>query len=132
MTVVSAAFESGLGLSAYIQFSCYLDLQNAEIYRLMNKEAPVPVAHGLGTYRWLTQDVITEPLSITRNPFNGFMEASSADAGRLLRNIRINQNYIVSRNSKEKVRPYQLSVHSKRFSMSINVHEIGKDTNVRI
>ncbi|XP_017218695.1 protein PHYLLO, chloroplastic isoform X10 [Daucus carota subsp. sativus] len=132
MAVVSAAFESGLGLSAYIQFSCYLDLKSAEIYRLMNKEAPVPVAHGLGTYRWLTQDVITEPLSITRNPFNGFMEASSADAGRLLRNIRLDQNYIVSRNSEEKVRPYQLQVHSKGFSMSINVHEIGKDTNENV
>lgn len=132
MTVLSAAFESGLGLSAYIQFCSYLDLQNAKIYKLMNKEPAVPVAHGLGTYRWLTDDVIIQPLSITRNPYNGFMEASAADAGRLLQNVEINQNYIVSRNPEENGRTYQLKVDSDCFSMSINVHEIGQiaDENV--
>lgn len=132
MAVVSAAFESGLGLSAYIQFSCYLELQNAKIYKLMNKEPAVPVAHGLGTYRWLKDDVIKEPLSITRNPYNGFMEASAADAGRLLQNLQINRNYIVSRNSEEKSRTYQLTVDSECLSMSINVHEIGQNADVSI
>ncbi|XP_074383455.1 protein PHYLLO, chloroplastic isoform X2 [Apium graveolens] len=132
MTVVSAAFESGLGLSAYIQFSCYLELQNAEIYKLMNKEPAVPVAHGLGTYRWLRDDVIKERLSIARNPYNGFMEASAADAGRLLRNLQINQNHIVSRNPDKEGRTYQLAVDLECFSISINVHEIGQfaDENV--
>lgn len=126
MTVVSAAFESGLGLSAYIQFSCYLELQSAEIFKLMNKEPAVPVAHGLGTYRWLKDDVIKERLSIARNPYNGFMEASAADAGQLLRNLQINQNHIVSRNPEEEVRTYQLTVDLECFSISINVHEIGQ------
>lgn len=131
MTVVSAAFESGLGLSAYIQFSCYLELQNADICEVMNKEPAALVAHGLGTYRWLKEDVTNEPLSIGRNPYSGSMEASVADAGQLLRNFQINQNYIISKNTGEQVHNYQLTVDLEGLSMSINVQEIGQIVDVR-
>lgn len=132
MAVVSAAFESGLGLSAYIQFSCYLELQHADICEVMNKEPAVRVAHGLGTYRWLQEDVISEPLNIGRNPYNGVMEASVADAGQLLQNFQINQNSIVSKNSRKQVHNNQLTVDLQGLSMSINVQEIGQITDVGI
>ena len=73
MAVVSAAFETGISLSAYIQFSCFIDMQNEDLRKIMNKEPPSPVAHGLGTYRWLKEDIITEPLSISRGACSGFM-----------------------------------------------------------
>ncbi|KAE8667675.1 Menaquinone biosynthesis protein, putative isoform 2 [Hibiscus syriacus] len=64
LAVVSAAFESGLALSAYIVFSCYLDWQNADTCKLMNNNLVPSVAHGLGTFRWLEEDVTTDLLGI--------------------------------------------------------------------
>ncbi|KAL0380681.1 UNVERIFIED_CONTAM: protein PHYLLO, chloroplastic [Sesamum angustifolium] len=80
MTIVSAAFESSLGLSSYIQFARYLDLQNAEMKRLMNKEPELCVAHGFGTYKWFKEDVMVEPLNIRYNPSHSSIEADAADA----------------------------------------------------
>ncbi|KAK2976386.1 hypothetical protein RJ640_008096 [Escallonia rubra] len=127
MAVVSAAFESGLGLSAYIQFSCYLGLQSADVCKVMNKEPALSIAHGLGTYRWFKEDVTAEPLSIHRNPYSGFMEASVADAGRLLRNFEFNDNCIIRSNIRAQVFNYQLVVELEDFAISINVQEIGQN-----
>ncbi|KAM7464415.1 hypothetical protein LguiA_032536 [Lonicera macranthoides] len=132
LTVVSAAFESGLGLSVYIQFSRYLELQNADICRVMNKEPAFSVAHGLGTYRWFREDVTTEPLSIRRNPCSGFMEASVVDAGQLLLNFQVNQNSIIQNVTGGQVLNYQLTIDVKGFSISINVQETGADTNKNV
>ncbi|CAK9155708.1 unnamed protein product [Ilex paraguariensis] len=125
MAVVSAAFESGLGLLAYIQFSSYVELQNAALCRVMNKEPALSVIHGLGTYRWLKEDVTTEPLKICRNPRSGFVEASIVDAVQLLQKFQINKNVIVRTFTREQVRNYQLSVDSEHFSFSFNIQEIG-------
>ncbi|KAK3004036.1 hypothetical protein RJ639_019334 [Escallonia herrerae] len=127
MAVVSAAFESGLGLSAYIQFSCYLGLQSADVCKVMNKEPALSIAHGLGTYRWFKEDVTAEPLSIHRNPYSGFMEASVADAGRLLQNFEFNHNCIIRSNIREHVFNYQLVVELEDFAISIDVQEIGQN-----
>lgn len=72
------------------------------------------------------------PLSIGRNPYNGSMEASIADAGQLSRSFQINQNSIISKNTGEQVHNYQLTVDVEGLSMSINVQEIGQivDNNV--
>ncbi|CAK9183146.1 unnamed protein product, partial [Ilex paraguariensis] len=130
MAVVSAAFESGLGLLAYIQFSSYVELQNAALCRVMNKEPALSVIHGLGTYRWLKEDVTTEPLKICRNPRSGFVEASIVDAVQLLQKFQINKNVIVRTFTREQVRNYQLSVDSEHFSFSFNIQESGPSIDV--
>ncbi|CAL5421440.1 unnamed protein product [Camellia sinensis] len=125
MSVVSATFESSLGLSAYVQFSYYLELQKADICMAMNKEPSPSIAHGLGTYRWLKEDITAEPLNICRNPCSGFIEASVDDAGCLLGKFQVNKKAILRNFTGEEVHSYQLTVNSYGFSFFINVREIG-------
>ncbi|KAK4410396.1 protein PHYLLO, chloroplastic [Sesamum angolense] len=126
MTIVSAAFESSLGLSSYIQFARYLDLQNAEMQKLMNKEPELCVAHGFGTYKWFKEDVMVEPLNIRYNPSHSSIEADAADAGRLLQKCQINSDVIVRTFTHEQVREYQLAVETEGVSFSTNVLETGE------
>ena len=130
MAVVSAAYESGLGLSAYIQFSCYLELQNADICKVIKSEHVPSIAHGLGTYRWLEEDVTTDPLRIDRDPYSGFIEASVSDANRFLQKFQINHNTICSKLTGEQVNGYWLTVDTRGFSCFLKVYEVGERTNV--
>lgn len=130
MAVVSATFESGLGLSGYIQLSCYLDLQYADICRVMNKEPSVVVAHGLGTYKWLKEDVTLDPLNVHRSSRSGFVEACPFEAGQLMQQFDMNKNVIVRKFSQEKVRNYQLKVDLEGILFSINVLEMGESKDV--
>lgn len=130
MAVVSAAFESGLGLSAYIQFSCYLELQNADICKAMKSELVPSIAHGLGTYRWLEEDVTTDPLRIDRDPYSGFVEASVADANRVLQKFQINHNVICRNFTGEQVSIYELNIDTKGYSCFFKVYEVGQRTSV--
>ncbi|KAI7754357.1 hypothetical protein M8C21_006045 [Ambrosia artemisiifolia] len=122
MAVVSAAFESGLALSAYVQFSCFLEMQNAELCKIMKNEPASRVAHGLGTYKWLKEDVTAEPFCIRRDAVNGFMEASVFDAGRNLVNFNINQNSVIQRFKAEEVRNYQLKVDVEGDNVIVFLH----------
>lgn len=85
MGVVSATFKSSLGLSGYIQFSSFLDLQYSDICRVMDKEPSVFVAHGLGTYKWLEEDVTLGHLKVHRNTKSGFVEACPIAASQLMK-----------------------------------------------
>ncbi|KDP31426.1 hypothetical protein JCGZ_11802 [Jatropha curcas] len=129
MAVVSAAFESGLGLSAYIQFSYYLELQSADLCRVMNYKLWPSVAHGLGTYKWLKEDVTTKPLGIHPDPCSGFVGASVADAIQLLQKFQVNHNVIQRTFTGEQVYRYHLAVNLKDFSSSIKVYEVGQKEN---
>eukprot|EP00257_Ricinus_communis_P024903 XP_025012317.1 protein PHYLLO, chloroplastic isoform X2 [Ricinus communis] len=131
MAVVSAAFESGLGLSTYIQFSSYLEVQNADLCRVMDRKLGPPVAHGLGTYQWLKQDVTTKPLRIRHLPC-GFIGASVSDAIEFVQKFQINQKVICRTFTGEQVSTYDFSVNSKGFACSIKVQEVGQknDDNV--
>lgn len=130
MAVVSAAFESGLGLSAYILFSCYLELQNADLCKVMNRELAPPMAHGLGTYQWLKEDVTTHPIGIRYNPCSGLVEASVANAAQLMQKFQINHKIISRTFTEERVSRDQLIVNSKDVSSSIKVLEIGERVDV--
>ncbi|KAJ7943266.1 protein PHYLLO, chloroplastic [Quillaja saponaria] len=132
LAVVSATFESGLGLSAYIQFSCYLEMQNRDICKVMNDKTSPSIAHGLGTYRWLKEDVTTYPLKIVRNPYSGFVEASVADASQLMHDLKINQRIICRSFTGQQIQNYQLNVQVKNFSCSFKVQEIGQITDDNI
>lgn len=130
MTVVSATFESSLGLSGYIQFSSFLDLQHSDICRVMNKEPSIFVAHGLGTYKWLEEDVTLGHLKVHRNSRSGFVEACPIEASRLMQQFDINQNVIVWKFNQAKIHKFQLSVDLDDFSLSINALSMGPNTNV--
>lgn len=126
MAVVSAAFESGISLSAYVQFSCFLEMKNKDFCKITNKENPSSVAHGLGTYKWLKEDVITESLRVRRS------QASVFDAGQTLTNFDINQNSVIKSFEDEKVRNYILNVDVEGITFSINVRELGDKRNDNI
>lgn len=93
------------------------------------KAAPA-VAHGLGTYRWLKEDVTPNPLLIGRNPNSGLVEASVENASQLLHNFQVDQNVICNIIAEEQVRRYQLKVEHNNLSCSFEVRETGLKTNV--
>lgn len=130
MTVVSAAFESALGLSAYIQFARYLDVQNAEMQSLMNKESQSSTAHGFGTYKWFKEEVTTEPLKIHHNPQHGSVEANAVDAGQFLQKCQLNSKAVVRTFGEEEVKEYQIVVDTEGVSFSINVLDTGESNDV--
>ncbi|XP_062111267.1 protein PHYLLO, chloroplastic isoform X2 [Humulus lupulus] len=132
MAVVSATYESGLGLSAYIHLACYLDLNYGEISKLMNKKTGPSVFHGLGTYRWLKEDVATTPLKISCNPYSGFIEASIADANQLLQSFQINHHIVRKEYTGGDIRRYLLPVDVNGVSYCIQVQEIGESSHDNI
>ncbi|EPS63201.1 hypothetical protein M569_11585, partial [Genlisea aurea] len=136
--IVSAAFESAVSLSAYVQFACFLDLQRAETRKLMNEEPPVSTAaHGFGTYKWFDEEVTTEPLSFRYNPKYNSVVADAAETGEFLRQLRINPRMISRTFIREQVKDYSIPVITDTASLSIRVLESAKtdddddDDNVR-
>ncbi|CAJ1958883.1 unnamed protein product [Sphenostylis stenocarpa] len=129
MAVVSAAFESSLSLSAYTQFSSYLEMLSLSTFKVLDNVAAPTVAHGLGTYRWLKEDVTANPLLICRNPHSGFVEASVANASRLVHDFQVNQKVVSYVIVEEQVRQYQYKVELDNVSCSFEVRETGLKTN---
>jgi len=130
MVVVSAAFESSLSLSAYTQFSSYLEIMSLGKFKVLDNVPASTVAHGLGTYRWLKEDVTPNPLFICRNPQSGFVEASVASASQLVRDFQVNKKVVSYVIVKEQVRRYQRRVELNNVSCSFEVRETGHITNV--
>ncbi|XP_060185317.1 protein PHYLLO, chloroplastic isoform X1 [Lycium barbarum] len=127
MAVISATFESSLGLSALILFSRYVDLLKVDTGRLLNKEESSRIAHGLGTYQWLREDVSRKPLTIGFNPCNGVVEASVTDAGQILQHFQFNQDSIVCDCTSGEVHTYEYVADLEGISICLNVQEIGKN-----
>ncbi|XP_051146167.1 protein PHYLLO, chloroplastic [Andrographis paniculata] len=121
MTVISAAFESTLGLSAYIQFARFLDMQSVEMQNLESN-----VAHGFGTYKWFDEQTTNEPLNIRNNPAHSSVEADATDAGNFLQKYRVNPDVVVRASADEQVNEYQVPVDVEGASFSINVLETGE------
>lgn len=130
MTVISSAFESGLGLSGYIHLACYVDQKNTETCELLNREMGPSVAHGLGTYRWLKEDVTSTRLDICRNQYSGVIEASTSNANKILQSFQINHNTVCGVHSGQEVRRYQLPVYLDGICYQIKVQEIGQESHV--
>lgn len=129
MAVISAAFESGLSLSAFVLFSYHLERQNAEMCKLMDSKPGASIAHGLGTYRWLEEDVVTSPLGISQDPCTGDIKASVAKASQLLQKFEINQSVVQRTFKGQEVIRYQMKVDSNDFSCFINVLETGQKSD---
>lgn len=131
MAVISAAYESGLGLSAYILFASYLETLNVKTFRERKQGMASLAAHGLGTYKWLNEDVMmNNSLGISRSPYSGFIEGSVADASKNLRDVKINNDVIVRTSKGALVRTYELRVDVDGFSHFIRIHEVGQNVKV--
>ncbi|CAN1297759.1 Protein PHYLLO, chloroplastic, partial [Linum perenne] len=127
MAVVSAAFESGLALSTYALFSCYLEMNHADLSRVGSSPS---IAHGLGTYRWLQQDTSTQQLRVSPDPYSGSMGVSTTAAIQHLQQFQLDDNIICRTFSGEEVGMYTLAVKTNELSCSIRIREVGR-TNPR-
>ncbi|CAO2820404.1 unnamed protein product [Amaranthus hypochondriacus] len=129
LAVVSATFETSLGLSSYVQFAFYLDMRSAEISRALDKTQAKCVAHGLGTYKWLIEDLTLNPLVVSRQPKSRYLGASIQDADRVLNKFQINCSTISKTSIEEHISTYQLIVKVEDYSYVIKVQEIGETRN---
>lgn len=132
MAVISAAYESGLGLSAYILFASYLEMENVNASTEQKQGTTPFVAHGLGTYRWLSEDVMMNTLGIFRSPHSGFVEGFAADASKNLKDVKINSDVIVRTSKGVPVRRYELRVDIDGFSHFIRIHDVGQNAEVSL
>ncbi|KAJ3679628.1 hypothetical protein LUZ60_017639 [Juncus effusus] len=68
MAVISSAYESSLSLATYAQFSYFLQIQNQNICKIRNMYFNGGIAHGLGTYKWIKEDILDQGLKICLQP----------------------------------------------------------------
>ncbi|XP_065045713.1 protein PHYLLO, chloroplastic-like isoform X3 [Musa acuminata AAA Group] len=127
MAVVSSAFESSISLSTYIQYACYLEEQNAEICRIKGRTPDAAIAHGLGTYCWLKEDVTSRGIDICIRPYSDRMVASVEDARNFIQCVQINKGSIQRNYSSEPVRSYHIKVDGDYFSCSFKLQEAGEN-----
>ncbi|KAG9448639.1 hypothetical protein H6P81_008604 [Aristolochia fimbriata] len=131
MAVISGTFESSLSLAAYVQFAHYLEQQNAHLCK-MKKEKISTVAHGLGTYQWLKEDVVTPPIKICVNPHSEMVEASVHDAGCLLQSVQINSE-VIQRNYHDKdIQTYQVKADCMGVTCVLEVWETGSNVQDKV
>ncbi|XP_020083251.1 protein PHYLLO, chloroplastic isoform X4 [Ananas comosus] len=132
MAVVSCAFESSLSLSAYVQFAYYLELQNAAICKLKKRDLSRAIAHGLGTYRWLKEDISDKGLKICVSPYSDNVEALVEDAHSFVQNFQINNKRIQRVYTEEQLKSYVVKVKSGNFSCLFKLQEAGSCTNKKV
>ncbi|CAA6670669.1 unnamed protein product [Spirodela intermedia] len=125
MAVISSAFESSLSLASYVLFSYHLECQAAAISTARGNEPRSVTAHGLGTYRWLKEDLAAETISVSTHPNGNIMEASVEDAGRLLQRFKTDKRTIHRSYCGEQMKPYRWTLDDVNFSCSIKVQEVG-------
>ncbi|KAG0464666.1 hypothetical protein HPP92_018830 [Vanilla planifolia] len=123
MAIVSSTFESGLGLSAYVQFAQIIEDSNKAISEIRKIKYRRTVAHGLGTFQWLKQDVSIEALKISVPPKGSRVEAFVVDADTYVRNFQLNHEVVVRKYGGEQLRSYNLEVNTKYISYRFKLLE---------
>ncbi|XP_004952910.1 protein PHYLLO, chloroplastic isoform X2 [Setaria italica] len=132
MAVISSAYESSVGLASYIQLSHYVDQQNSIVSRIKNKGTCGVAAHGLGTYKWLREDVSEQKLNIHATPLGDGIRTSVEDAHRYLHHLNISSNKIERTYSEEKLRSYSIQVDVDDCSYIVKLQEAGDHTNEKV
>ncbi|PKA52996.1 Protein PHYLLO, chloroplastic [Apostasia shenzhenica] len=127
MAIISSTFESSLGLSAYINFAHCLEKSNSAISEIRKMAHSATIAHGLGTFQWLKEDLSAEALKIRFPPNGSMVEASLEDVDIFLQHFQVNQEVILKVCKGEDVRSYKLQVKGKGFSCSFKLLEAGGD-----
>lgn len=132
MAVISSTYESSVGLASYIQLAHYVDQQDSMVSRMKNKDTCGAVAHGLGTYKWLREDVSEQILKFhVTTPGDG-IRASVEDAGGYLCDLNVNSEKIERTYSEEKLRSYSIQIDLDDCSHLIKFQEFGDCTNVSL
>uniref|UniRef100_A0A0E0G8W4 Mandelate racemase/muconate lactonizing enzyme C-terminal domain-containing protein n=1 Tax=Oryza nivara TaxID=4536 RepID=A0A0E0G8W4_ORYNI len=132
MAVISSTYESSVGLANYIQFAHYVDRQNDITSRIKNRGSCGNVAHGLGTYQWLREDVSDQKLKIHAPPLGDGIRASAEDAHGYLQHLVINDKKIERTYSEEKLRSYFIQVDGDNFSYQVKLQEGGDCTHEKV
>ncbi|KAL6899311.1 hypothetical protein ACP4OV_005969 [Aristida adscensionis] len=132
MAVISSAYESSIGLASYIQLAQYIDQQNSIVSRIKNKDKCGAVAHGLGTYQWLREDVSEQKLPICVTPLGDGIGASVKDARGYLHHLNIKNEKIERTYSEEKLRSYSVQVDVDDCSYLVKLQEAGDHTNDKV
>lgn len=132
IAIVSSAFESSVSLSAYIQFAYYLERQNAAVCKIEGRELNAAMAHGLGTYHWLKEDVTSSGIDICMSSDRYRLVASVEKAQNFLKLVQINKANILKSYSEEQTSAYQTEVDGEFFSCSFKFLKAGQNINVRI
>ncbi|KAK3158306.1 hypothetical protein QOZ80_2AG0135410 [Eleusine coracana subsp. coracana] len=91
MAVISSTYESSVGLASYVQLAHYVDQQDSVVSRMKNKDACGCVAHGLGTYQWLREDVSEQMLKFRVTTLGDGIRASVEDASGYLSHLSVQE-----------------------------------------
>ncbi|XP_057848584.2 protein PHYLLO, chloroplastic isoform X2 [Cryptomeria japonica] len=124
MAVVSAAFESSVSLSVYVQFACFIDNRNIGI-RASDKTKTPRIAHGLGTYSWLRDDVMKEKLQFQVYPEGDRIEVDVNDAATILQNMVVNPDTVNPSCVGAKIKSYKMAVLYNDACFSFHVMDTG-------
>lgn len=116
----------------YIQFAYYLEQQRTEISQLHDLELAQSTVHGLGTYRWLKEDVTTLPLNVCIHANGDKVEASVEDASFLVQNFKMKPEAVQRSYCNEQVLTYKLTVDYGDFFCTFRVRDAGSNINVSI
>lgn len=119
MVIISSAFETSLSLSIYIQFAFYL--QHWKNIKTQGRD--VVAAHGLGTYKWLEEDIVIEPLKKYVHSHGGTIGVSKKDSSIMVQNFEINDKVIQRSYEGEKLLSYSLKVVGENCSFSLRLLE---------
>ncbi|KAH9297375.1 hypothetical protein KI387_029057, partial [Taxus chinensis] len=124
MAVVSAAFESSVSLAVYAQFACFIDNRNMGVRTSDKPETPV-IAHGLGTYSWLCDDVMKKRLQFQVYPKGDRIEVDVKDAATILQTMVVNPDTVKPGCVIPNIKSYKLTVLYKETRFSFHVMDTG-------
>ncbi|KAI5055725.1 hypothetical protein GOP47_0029246 [Adiantum capillus-veneris] len=124
LAVISCAFESSISLAAYAQFSSFVDERRIDSITASDMDRKrtntnimiPPVAHGLGTYMWLANDVICGN-RFSVKPSDG-VEALIEECAATLKNVVLNEETV-------QVGPCVATIHSKTYTINSATGKLG-------
>jgi isochorismate synthase / 2-succinyl-5-enolpyruvyl-6-hydroxy-3-cyclohexene-1-carboxylate synthase / 2-succinyl-6-hydroxy-2,4-cyclohexadiene-1-carboxylate synthase / o-succinylbenzoate synthase len=133
MIIVSSAYESSLSLSMYVQFAYFFHVQYENVCKTRNKHFHEGIAHGLGTYKWIKEDIVDQGL-IVRVPKNGGkMRALIEDAQNIIEKFSWDsERALLGFCNNEETGYYSIKVDGGAgLSSCLRVKEAGLHTTVR-
>ncbi|KAJ4798965.1 2-succinyl-5-enolpyruvyl-6-hydroxy-3-cyclohexene-1-carboxylate synthase [Rhynchospora pubera] len=130
MAIVSSAYESSLTLSVYVQFAYFLHMKNENVCKTRNKHIHDGIAHGLGTYKWIKEEIMDQGLKVCVPHIGGKMGASVKDSQNFIENFCWDSGRVLSRFlGNEEIGCYSVKVGANGLSSCFRVKEAGLHTN---
>lgn len=98
VAVISSAFETSIGLSAYAHLAAYVDESLSQTFTSVQQQSLQnrTVAHGLGTYTWLDGDILkSRKFEVSRD--NRGIVVPLANASNSRNDFDFNEKFVTSR-----------------------------------